>query len=138
MAATATLIDEQQQVLQRLSRDCAQMRETREIETRSVTARARTVTDMVQKNEKMEVEVSRISEQLQQMRQTDVRIETNAKGLWAHISSHQAAIGQIQREQAVLMWNQSVEKMREIMRGMQRMQDDIAEWKIGKDKPSAV
>ena len=111
------------------------MREAREIETRSVTARARTVTDMMQKNEKMEVEVSRINEQLQQMQQNDVRIETNARGLWAHISSHQTAIGQIQREQAVFEWNRWMEKMQEIM---QRMQDDTAKWEVGKDKPSAV
>ena len=100
MAMVASQIKEQQQRVRKLSEECAQVREvSQSVQTRSMTARARAETTMIQKTEKMEMEVSLLAERLcQSMHQIDLRIETSARGMWTHISSNQAAIGQIQMQ----------------------------------------
>ena len=96
----ASQIKEQQQRVRKLSEECAQVREvSQSVQTRSMTARARAETTMIQKTEKMEMEVSLLAERLcQSMHQIDLRIETSARGMWTHISSNQAAIGKIQMQ----------------------------------------
>ena len=115
------------------------MREATQIETRSVTARARAVTAMMQKNEETAAEVSLLAGRLQHcMQQVDLKIETNAvqgnvwsEKLWFHVSSNQAAIRQIQMEQAIFRMDQAMRKMEEL-------QASAKNCTIGKDKPSVV
>ena len=121
MTAAVSRIDEQQECVERLSKEYAQMQETRQIETRSVTARARAVTEMVQKSEKMESEVS----QLQQfVRQMDLRIATSVNVCWAHISSNHNAIVQIQVRNLMNFTRECQESMAGAFRNIRELQTD--------------